>query len=169
MLGHPHSIFFLYGIQDNNVSSECNQMWMLSVRTARAINHENVEQLVDAKGQRPVRPFRAGCPSYLIHNLQNVTTSLIAVTKLGTFNHASSTNTISMCYKFNTYSFKSSLTLHLTKHIFHTQSLVPVNWSVVNGQAYSWSHSKVWLGNMWHIPNFQETVSIKASNHTNYR
>jgi hypothetical protein len=57
----------------------------LSVRTARAINHKNVEQHVDTKGQRPLRPFTACCLSYLTHYLQNVTTSLIAVTKQGIF------------------------------------------------------------------------------------
>lgn len=28
MLGHPRSRFFLNRIEDNNVSSECNQMWI---------------------------------------------------------------------------------------------------------------------------------------------
>jgi hypothetical protein len=57
----------------------------LSVRTARAINHEHVEQHVGTKGQRPLRPFRGCCLPYLTHYLQNVTTSLIAVTKQGIF------------------------------------------------------------------------------------
>ena len=57
----------------------------LSVRKARAINHENVEQHVDTKGQTPIRPSRACCPSYLTHYLHNVTTSLLTVTKQGIF------------------------------------------------------------------------------------